>query len=97
MNQKVAKQIRKIVFGDNSQRVVNYGAIERPGKGRRKVLVQQIICRGDRGTYRDAKRFFRFARHEGVSLKVTLAAIAMECSRREGMKGEVQSPGANLS
>ncbi len=48
MNAKVAKQIRRMVLGDHSQRLRDYGVIPRTG---------QLVCRGLREKYRTAKKF----------------------------------------
>jgi hypothetical protein len=68
VNGRVAKKIRKEVFGEGSRRVLEYGIIRRvksifvteDGKRKEKKLVTgQIVCRGLREKYKAMKKAYR--------------------------------------
>ena len=63
MNQRVAKRIRKMVYGDQSIRVQDYGVLQIPS--RRGRITGQLVCRGLREKYRAAKKFYQAMKRAG--------------------------------
>ncbi len=68
MNGRVAKKIRKMVFGEGSRRVQEYGIIrhfksifvtEEAKRKEKKLVSGQIVCRGLREKYKAAKKGYR--------------------------------------
>jgi phage-related protein len=68
VNGRVAKKIRKMVYGEGSRRVQEYGIIERAksyfvtedGKRKEKKLITgQLVCRGLREKYKAMKKAYR--------------------------------------